>query len=95
MCGSMPRGCRSRGDEDWWMESEEAARSAIVEVYPSLWNVGFAREDRNQDQHDAYSVAAWLSNADIHGGLTRFLNPPLSPADRATAQIEGWILGIL
>ena len=38
-------------------------RSAIAEVYPALWSPGFAREDRTGDQHDAYSIAAWLSRA--------------------------------
>jgi hypothetical protein len=33
-------------------------KSAIVEVYPSLWNRGFPREERTSDQHDAYTVAA-------------------------------------
>jgi hypothetical protein len=69
-------------------------RSAIVEVYPSLWSRSFARDGRNPDQHDAYSVAAWLRGADLDGSLKEFLNPPLTPAERAVAQIEGWILGI-
>ncbi len=34
-------------------------------VYPALWSRGFAREKRNGDQHDAYSVAAWLPQADL------------------------------
>src|SRR5439155_18243386 len=43
--------------DDWNIPAE---RSAIVEVYPSLWSRGFAREGRTDDQHDAYSVAAWI-----------------------------------
>jgi hypothetical protein len=42
-------------------------RSAIAEVYPALWNRSYAREERTSDQHDAYSVAAWLSRADRDG----------------------------
>jgi hypothetical protein len=71
-----------------------AGRSAIVEVYPTLWSRGFAREDRTGDQHDAYSIAAWLSRADRDGSLADFLNPDLSPTERTLAQVEGWILGV-
>lgn len=70
-------------------------RSAIVEVYPSIWSRSFAREDRNQDQHDAYSVAAWLRQTDLDGSLSCFLNPSHVPAERAIAQVEGWILGVM
>ena len=72
-----------------------AGRSAIAEVYPALWNRSFAREERTSDQHDAYSVAAWLSRADRDGGLSAFLKPTLTPAERTVAQVEGWILGVV
>jgi hypothetical protein len=71
-----------------------ADRSAVVEVYPSLWSRSFAREDRTPDQHDAYSVAEWLQRADHDGSLAGFLNPSLTPHERAAAQVEGWIVGI-
>jgi hypothetical protein len=71
-----------------------AARSVIVEVYPSLWSRGFARENRTPDQHDAYSVAAWMRQADLDGSLAEFFKPSLIPAERMRAQVEGWILGI-
>ncbi len=38
-----------------------SGRSGIVEVYPALWSHSFARECRTNDQHDAYSIAAWLA----------------------------------
>ena len=69
--------------------------SAVVESYPALWKKAFAREDRTDDQHDAYSVAAWLRQADLDGSLARFLNPSLLPGERAVAQVEGWILGVM
>ena len=69
-------------------------RSAIVEVYPALWGRGFNREERTGDQHDAYSIAAWLRRADQDGSLTRFFNPTLKMAERALAEVEGWILGV-
>ena len=71
-----------------------AGRSAIVEVYPALWSRSFPRDDRTGDQHDAYSVAAWLSAADRDGSLPAFLHPDLRPDERTIAQVEGWILGL-
>lgn len=72
-----------------------SCKSSIVEVYPSLWSKGFAREDRTQDQHDAYSVAAWLRQADLDGRISTYFNPHLKPSERSVAQVEGWILGIM
>jgi hypothetical protein len=71
-----------------------ARGSVVAEVYPSLWNRGFARENRNVHQHDAFSVAAWMRRADHDGSLTEFFTPALSPAEHEAARIEGWILGI-
>ncbi len=71
-----------------------AGRSAFAEVYPSLWNRGFASESRTPDQHDAYCIAAWLARADRDGSLAALLRPQLTPADSAVAQVEGWILGV-
>jgi hypothetical protein len=64
------------------------------QTYPALWNRSFARADRTADQHDAYSIAAWLSRADRDGSLAAFLKPHLTPPERAVAQVEGWILGV-
>ena len=69
-------------------------RSAIAEVYPALWSRSFAIEGRTQDQHDAFSIAAWLSRADREGSLAAFLEPDLLPAELTVAQVEGWILGV-
>jgi hypothetical protein len=71
-----------------------AGRSAVAEVYPALWNRSFATEGRTGDQHDAFSISAWLSRADRDGRLAAFLNPDLSPPERTLAQVEGWILGV-
>lgn len=70
-------------------------RSVVAEVYPSLWSRGFPREGRNADQHDAFSVAAWMSRADFDGSLANYFNPSLAPDERAEALVEGWILGVL
>ena len=68
--------------------------SVIAEVYPRLWKSGFPREGRNDHQHDAFSVAAWLAAGDRNGVLGSFLQSPLSLSDRRTAEVEGWILGV-
>jgi hypothetical protein len=70
-------------------------RSALVEVYPSLWRGGFPRQGRNDHQHDAFVAAEWLRRADLDGTLGRCLSPPLDAPDRATATFEGWILGVM
>jgi hypothetical protein len=69
-------------------------RSAIAEVYPSLWRRGFALEGRTREQHDAFCITAWLARADRDGRLAGFLEPDLGPTERAVSQIEGWMLGV-
>jgi hypothetical protein len=71
-----------------------AGRSAIAEVYPALWNRGFASEGRTTDQHDAFCIAAWLSRADRDGNLAALIKPQLSAAEQEAAKVEGWILGV-
>jgi hypothetical protein len=61
---------------------------AIAEAYPALW-AGALPADRNADQHDAYSIAAWIARADRDGSINAFLKPALTPAERAAAQVEG------
>jgi hypothetical protein len=78
---------------DGWEVSE--GYSAVAEVYPSLWRRNFPVEGRTPDQHDAYSVAAWMRNTDHEGRLSEFFHPHLTLDERPRAQIEGWILGIL
>jgi hypothetical protein len=68
-------------------------RSVVAEVYPRLWSGSFEREGRSADQHDAYSVAAWMRAADLDGSLRDFLNPDMTASDREVAEVEGWILG--
>ncbi|MGO9038670.1 MAG: hypothetical protein ACLPV2_10555 [Steroidobacteraceae bacterium] len=71
-----------------------AGRSAVVEVYPALWKHAYPVNGRTGDQHDAYSAAAWLRDADADGRLGRILTPELTAAQRAVAGAEGWILGV-
>jgi hypothetical protein len=69
--------------------------SAIAEVYPALWSKEFASEGRAADQHDAFSIAAWLARADQNESLAAFLNPKLTLSESQVAQVEGWILGVV
>jgi hypothetical protein len=69
-------------------------RSAVVEVYPAVWKHAFPTEGRTPDQHDAYSVAAWLRQADLDGRLQGFLTPSLTAIERTVAEVEGGILGV-
>jgi hypothetical protein len=77
---------------DGWQISH--GRSVIAEVYPSLWSESFPTQNRTPDQHDAYSVAAWLRQTDLDGRLQEFFEPALTPSERRVAEIEGWILGV-
>jgi hypothetical protein len=69
--------------------------SVVAEIYPRLWNRNFPRGSRTADQHDAYSVAAWMRNTDHDGRLAEWFHPNLTPDEHTQAQIEGWILGVL
>ena len=63
--------------------------------YRSLWMKRLPRQDRNSDQHAAYSVAAWLRRADLNAKLSQFLQPTLHAEERKIAEIEVWILGVV
>lgn len=69
-------------------------KSALVEVYPSLWSKSYPRQGRTPDQHDAYVAATWLRQMDMDGNLKSFLTPALQPGEYAVARVEGWILGV-
>ena len=78
---------------DGWEFS--AGKSVVAEVYPALWSRSFPVENRDGHQHDAYSTAAWMRQADSSGSLSTFAEPPLDESDRRAAEIEGWILGVM
>lgn len=69
-------------------------RSVVVEVYPSLWKHAYASEGRTSDQHDAFTVATWLRQADRDDRLQGVFHPALTPAERQIGMMEGWILGV-
>lgn len=71
-----------------------ARTSVVAEVYPALWKHTYAPEGRTSDQHDAYTIAAWLREADRDGRLHALFNPSLTPEERTVGGVEGWILGV-
>lgn len=86
-------GCIHFWPFDGWEVPE--GRSAVAEVYPSLWRRQFPVAERTPDQLDAYAVAAWMRETDRAGRLCEFFRPVLTPTEQAQGQIEGWILGVL
>lgn len=70
-------------------------KSVIAEVYPSIFRNRYPREDRTADQQDAYAIARWLTELDGRGLLERYFDPPLTKEERRTADLEGWILGVM
>ncbi len=69
-------------------------RSVIAEVYPSLYRRRFPKDGRTTDEHDAWSVSAWLREADHRDLLNKYFTPPLTLPERKQAALEGWILGV-
>lgn len=77
---------------DGWTPA--AGTSVIMEVYPSLWSRAFPNESRSPDQHDAYTIARWLREADHVGTLLPHFQPTLTEQEKRIAEFEGWIFGI-
>lgn len=75
---------------DGWLPAE--GRSVIAEVYPRLVSKRFPRRDRTADQHDAYSIARALRQADETALLAEAFSPALPSELRSLAELEGWIL---
>lgn len=71
-----------------------AGKSVVFEAYPALYKRDYVVADRTPDQHDAYSIASWLRDADTDGRLATALRPDLSPSLLKLARVEGWILGV-
>ena len=61
-----------------------------------MWRRGrVAPENMTDDHYDAYTIAdCWLRLADQDGRLQLALHPPLTPPERAVAEVEDWILGV-
>lgn len=77
---------------DGWVPAP--GKSVVAEVYPSIFRKRYAPDGRTPDEQDAYAVARWMSELDARGALAGYFNPPLTDAERAVADREGWILGV-
>jgi len=42
----------------------------------------------------AYATSRWMADMASLGVLAGYFAPPLAPAERAVAALEGWILGV-
>ncbi|HAD08032.1 MAG TPA: hypothetical protein DCF62_00995 [Porticoccaceae bacterium] len=71
-----------------------AGGSVLAEAYPALYKRRYPKQDRSSDEHDAWSIAAWLRDADQRGVLDRYFHPPLTLSEQKRARLEGWILGV-
>jgi hypothetical protein len=78
---------------DGWELPAEAP--VLVEAYPALCRRRYPWEGRTADEHDAFSVAAWLRDMDSRGALERYTRPPLSESEKRVAELEGWIFGVI
>jgi len=73
-----------------------AGRTVFAEVYPSIWRHRHPPGNRTPDQHDAFSVASALQDADaIEGQFAGLFAPNLKQEEAHQASIEGWILGVI
>jgi hypothetical protein len=67
----------------------------IAEAYPALYKRRFPRDDRSPDEHDAWSIAAWLQETDRRDTLEQYFEPSLTLPERKCVELEGCILGVL
>lgn len=77
---------------DGWAPPPDKA--VVAEVYPSIFRNRYPREGRSADEQDAYATARWMADMASRGALATCFDPPLAPAERAIASLEGWILGV-
>jgi hypothetical protein len=71
-----------------------AGRSVLAEVDPALFRPAFGPGTGSRAQQDGFAIARALDRADSSGLLAGWLKPPLTPGERAIAEVEGWILGV-
>lgn len=78
---------------DGWVPP--AGRSTVVEVIRPMCEKVLTSSNRTGPTHDAGLIATWLRESDRAGRLSSAFVPALSGAERARAQVEGWILGVM
>ncbi len=79
---------------DGWSPPE--GKSVIAEVSPFMFSRSYPKERRSPQEHDAYSVARWMSEMDRTDRLETYFHPHLTDEERRIAEtIEGWVLGVM
>lgn len=68
--------------------------SCLVEARAHVFKNLYDRGERSVPQHNAFSIASWLRDADQNDGLAAAFQPDLSDKQRLAATYEGWILGV-
>ena len=68
-------------------------RNVVAEVFPSLWRCVPSPPGLGVHERDAWLISRWLQHTCTTGRIGAFFHPDLSPAQRAIARREGWILG--
>ena len=79
---------------DGWTPPED--KSVIAEVSPFMFSRQYPKEGRTPQEHDAFSVACWLSDMNSSDRLEAYFHPHLTNEERRTAETtEGWVLGVM
>jgi hypothetical protein len=108
--GAAGNGAARTGNARWRRMTEQRAGSAKsvfhFDVQGSVaksthagipWLL-YLRRQFGARLHSTVKASCWsgvrLREADRSGQLARFLQPSLTPAERAVADVEGWILGV-
>jgi hypothetical protein len=65
-------------------------RNVLFEWYPAIHNT-----DQKSDENDAVACVEWAKSVDAQGSITRYFHPYLSAPEKARAEFEGWVLGVI
>jgi hypothetical protein len=77
---------------DGWTIPDGA--SCLVEARAHHFKGLYDRNDLSVPQHNAFTIASWLRDADRNEQLASAFWPDLSDKQRLTAMYEGWIMGV-
>ena len=89
-----------RGSEElhvWPFDGFEVPekRSVLAEVRPVDLVRRYPKGGLGKEDQEAYAICAWLQDRDRQDLLEPYFTPPLSASEKAQAQLEGWILGVM
>jgi hypothetical protein len=69
-------------------------KAVVAEAYPAMFKRRYPADFGTPHQVDAYAICRWLQDRDRRDLLAAYLEPALAEEERATARLEGWILGV-